>query len=92
MEDIKEEYKNYTAETKKSRGQFSSDRKYEDRICFKRKDYVIKTKTPLADISDRQQRRRLTDFVNNTKIRAEDEGVTPTKMYAYGLKNKYLEN
>ena len=91
MEDIKEEYKNYTAETKKSRGKVSSDRKYEDRICFKRKDYVTKTKTPLTDISDRQQRRRLTDFVSNTKIRAEDEGVTPTKMYAYGLKNKYLE-
>ena len=50
---------------------------------------VTKSKTPLTDISDRQQRRRLTDFVTSTRVRAEDEGVIPTKLYAFGLKNKY---
>ena len=87
LEDIKEEFKTYIEDAKKNQKVISSERKFEDRVCFRRKDYVTKSKTPLTDISDRQQRRRLTDFVTSTRVRAEDEGVTPTKLYALDILN-----
>ena len=57
----------------------------------KRNKYVTKLKTPLTDVGERQQKRRISDFVSSAAERAEQEGVTPSKLHAFGLKNRYSE-
>ena len=64
----------------------SSDRKVEETTCLLRRNYVGRAKRPLEEVSDKQQRRQLSDFVATTSARAQQENVSPTKMYRMDLK------
>ena len=55
---------------------------------LQRHTYVPKAKHPLEEVSDRQQRRHLSDYMDSSKA----ENTSPTKIFAFGLKNKYLQN
>ena len=90
--DIKSEFKTYKDEQKKKQSVLSLRRENEEIPCLFRKNYVKRSKRPLDKVSDRQQSRRLSDFTVSTAARALDENVSPTKLYAYGLKTKYLDN
>ena len=49
-------------------------------------------KRPFEEVGEKQQRRRLSDFVATTSAHAKQENVSPTKLYAHGLTTKYLHN
>ena len=88
MVDIQDEFKNYTEISRKNRKLTSSNR-IEVKVCLVRNKYSPRQKTPLNDVSDRQQRRRLSDFVSSTQTRAQEEGVSPSKLHAFALKRKH---
>lgn len=46
----------------------------------------------VLELSERQQRRRFSNIVGAVNEFAQEEGITPTKVYAYGLKRKYNES
>ena len=89
--DLQNMYKEYVSHMQSVRGKKSYERSVEVLVIMKKKDYTDKPKTPLLDLSDRQQRRRMNDFVSNTVVRAEKEGVTPTKLYAYGTVDRQAD-
>ena len=90
MADIKVEFPEYKSTQVKYRSVANSSRKTDEYFCLLRHNYVKKQKRPLHDVSDWQQRRRLSDFVKATTAKAEEENISPRKLYAYGLKQKYL--
>ena len=92
LPDVKTEFKHYKTYQQKSQSHFSVERGIEETPVLYRKNYVGKQKRPLSEVSDCQQRRRLSDFVVSTTSRASEENVSLTKLYAFGLKHKYLEN
>ena len=92
MTDIKAQFQVYIQQQKQNRNLISSVRKTDEEIVLFRRNYVPKGKRPLQEVGERQQRRRMSDFMESTKVQAEAENTSPTKMFAFGLKHKYLEN
>ena len=90
--DIRSEYVRYKTLQSKMQSMHSSERKPDGFSCLRRENYVEKPKRPLHEVGDRQQRRRLSTFVQDTTSRAAEENTSPLKLYAYGLKTKYLDN
>lgn len=92
MADIKVVFKEYIQYQKENRSVASSSRTIDEKIVLLRHHYVPKTKRPLEEVGDRQQRRRMSSFMESSKAAAEAENTSPTKMFAFGLKHKYLQN
>ena len=90
--DVRKAYEEYVSIKDKHRLQTSGARSIDETIILSRGNYVTKSKRSVTELSDRSQHCRLSDFVGSTKKRAEEEGVSPTKLYAFGLKSKYLKN
>ena len=61
-------------------------------MVLHRQTYVPKAKRPLEEVGERQQRHRMSSFMESSKAAAEAENTSPTKIFAFGLKNKYLQN
>ena len=62
-EDVKKAFTDYKHIAKNNRRLVGSERSPEEEVCLWRKNYVKRSKTPTVDVSDRQQRRRLSDFI-----------------------------
>ena len=93
LSDIKVVFIDFQQQQKKNRSAVSSSRSsVDEKVVLQRHTYVPKAKRPLEEVSDRQQRRRLSDYMDSTKAAAQAENTSPTKMFAFGLKNKYLQN
>ena len=54
--------------------------------------YVKKFKRPLDELGDWQQRHCLSDYITTTTAKVHKENVSPSKLFAFGLKKKYLQN
>ena len=93
-EDVELAFKKYTSKIKKDQKKGSTDRNEDEVVVISRESYVRsqKGKTPLKEVGERQQRRRPSDFVSSTASRADEEGVTPTKLFAFGqeLEESYV--
>ena len=89
LADIKLVFVDYKNQQDKNRSLVSSSRVIEENVCLLRMNYVKKSKRPLDEVGDRQH---LSDYVEATSAKAQDENVSPTKLYAFGLKHKYLQN
>ena len=70
LSDVKTEFKHYITYQQKSQSHFSAERGIEETPVLHRKNYAGKQKRPLSEVSDRQQRRHLSDFVVSTTSRA----------------------
>ena len=92
LSDIKSVFAEYKQQQQQNRSLANSDRNSDETISLLRKNYLKKTKRPLDEVGDRQQRRRLSDYVEATSNKAAEENTSPTKLYAYGLKHKYLKD
>lgn len=92
MADIKHQFQVYVKQQNKNRSVTSTSRNLDEETVLFRRNYVQKLKRPLEEVSDRQQRRRLSNFMEVSKAQADAENTSPTKMFAFGLKNKYLQN
>ena len=92
LADIKSIFAEYKQQQQQNRSLGSLDRNSDHTISLLRKNYVKKSKRPLDEVGDRQQRRRLSDYVSATASKAEEENTSPTKLYAFGLKHKYLKD
>ena len=92
LSDIKVVFIDFQQQQNKNRSAVSSSRSVDEKVVLQRHTYVPKAKRPLEEVSDRQQRRRLSDYMDSTKAAAQAENTSPTKMFAFGLKNKYLQN
>ncbi|QQP40281.1 Uncharacterized protein FKW44_014273, partial [Caligus rogercresseyi] len=84
LNDIKDAFKDCQRKQNKNRSL--------EKVVLHRQTYVPKAKVPLEEVEERQQRRRMSSFMESSKAAAEAENTSPTKMFAFGLKNKYLQN
>ena len=82
LADIKLVFVEYKKQQEQNRYLHCSDRVNDQKVSLLRKNYIKKPK----------QRRRLSDYVEATTTKAEEENVSPTKLYAFGLKHKYLKD
>ena len=70
--DVKDAFKYYKKEVEKNRSLVSSDRKFEETPCLLRRNYVgSRAKRPFEEVGEKQQRRRLSDFVATTSACAK---------------------
>lgn len=92
LSDIKDAFRDCQQEQNKNRSLVSSSRSVEEKVVLHRHTYVPTAKRPLEEVCDRQQRRRMSSFMESSKAAAEAENTSPTKMFAFGLKHKYLHN
>ena len=84
-------YSKYTKLSKKKL--HSTDRNIVEKIVIEKSSYSKFGKNlPLDEASPRTQRRRLHSFTSTTTEITSEEGVTPPKMYALGLKSQYLHD
>ena len=90
MTDIKAFFPRYVEYVKNSRSLSSCSRNLDEKVVLYRHNYVPKLRRPLEEVGDRQQRRRMGNFMELSKAQAEVENTSPNKMFAFGLKNKYL--
>ena len=90
--DIKVVFKDFQQQQKMNRSLVSSSRSFDEKVVLQRHTYILKAKRPLEEVSDRQQRQRLNDYMDSTKAAAQAENTSPTKIFAFSLKNKYLQN
>ena len=91
MDDIKAQFQGYGTQQTKNRSMTSSSRNLDEEIVLHRHHYLQKAKRPLEEVGERQQSRRMSNFMSLAKAEAEAENTSPTKLFAYGLKNKYLK-
>ncbi len=68
------------------------NRSVDEKVVLQRYTNVPKAKRPLEEVSDSQQRRRLSNLMDSSTKAAAQENTSPTKIFAFGLKNKYLQN
>ena len=94
LSDIKSIFLKYKKQQQKSQATWSTKRSDDDDqgCCLLKKTYMKTPKRPLTEVSDRQQRRRLSTFMEAAKSQAREENTSPSKLFAHGLKSKYLEN
>ena len=90
MIDIKAAFQEYKNIQVKYRSMANASRKTKEHACLLRRNYVKKQKQPLGEVCNRQQRRRLSTFLKATATKAEKENISPTKLYAFGLKQNHL--
>ena len=89
LADIKDEFKKYIDVMKRNQKVTSTKRAYENNVCLIRTNYSPKHKTPLNSVGIRQQRRRMAEFNSLSKAKAEEQGVSPSKLHAHALKSKF---
>ena len=91
LADLKDLFVKLKTTDKKNQAAWSGNRSIDDYACLSRKDYVSRPRRPVNEVGDRQQRRRLSDYIEATSSKAAEENVSPTKLYAYGLTTTYLK-
>ena len=95
LADIKTAFSKYKEVQKSNRSLKSGLRDIDEETILLRSNYVPKEKkkkSPLQSVGDRQQRRRMNEFMNISKDIAKTENTSPTKLFAFGLKAKYLHD
>ena len=92
LADIKVVFTEVQHQQAKNRSATSSSRSIDEKIVLQRHNYEPKLKRPLEEVGERQQRRRMSGFMDSAKAAADAENTSPTKMFAFGLKHKYLKN
>ena len=94
LTDIKTAFNEYKEAQKSNRSLNSEFRVIEKKIILLRSKYLLKEKkkSPLQSVGDRQQRRRMSEFMSLSKDIAKEENTSPTKLFAFGLKAKYLHD
>lgn len=58
----------------------------EGNACLLHQNYLKKSKQSVDEVGDWQQHQCLSDYVEATTAKPEEENVSLTKLYAYGLK------
>ena len=94
LTDIKTAFNEYKEAQKSNRSLNSEFRVIEKKTILLRSKYLLKEKkkSPLQSVGDRQQRRRMSEFMSLSKDIAKEENTSPTKLFAFGLKAKYLHD
>ena len=75
LSDIKSVFAEYKQQQQQNRSLANSDRNSDETISLLRKNYLKKTKRPLDEVGDRQQCRRLSDYVEATSNKAAEENT-----------------
>ena len=91
--DLDKLFKEYKTIQKSNKKLYGTDRNIVKKMVIEKSSYSkFGKKIPLDEGAPRTQRRRLHSFTSTTTEIVSEEGVTPPKMFALGLKSQYLHD